>query len=68
MITAGGTAKMLTGQFTRPAHSLMVRPVIAGPSQICCPASHRFPEDGHHAVQLHRLPVGWLTISWRHGR
>jgi hypothetical protein len=28
------------------AQILMTRPVIAGPSQICCPATHRLPDGG----------------------
>jgi hypothetical protein len=44
-------------------------PASAGPSQICWPASHRFPRRRHHAVQLHRLAVSWLTLTrQRHGR
>ena len=28
------------------AQILITRPVIAGPSQICCPATHKFPDGG----------------------
>jgi hypothetical protein len=61
------------------AHSPMVRPVIAGPSQICCPASHRFPDGGTTRSSSTALPGGALGIisgAWprtasirrRHGR
>jgi hypothetical protein len=42
------------------AQILMRRPVIAGPSQICCPATHRFPDGGTTRSSSTAQLGGWL--------
>lgn len=43
------------------AQILMTRPVIAGPSQICCPATHRLPDGGTTRSSSTAQGAGWLV-------
>ena len=45
-----------TWTWASPAQSRTVRPVIAGPSQICCPAIQRFPDGGTTRSSSTALP------------